>query len=51
MKPDPRSSWMGDARERALAAGADGFIHKPCLPDELTWQILATLRLDLRTDA
>jgi CheY-like chemotaxis protein len=34
---------LGDARERALAAGADGFLSKPCLPDELTEQILATL--------
>jgi CheY-like chemotaxis protein len=35
---------LGDAKERALAAGAEGFIPKPCLPDELTRQILATLR-------
>lgn len=35
---------LGDARDRALAAGADGFIPKPCLPDELTRHILATLR-------
>jgi len=35
---------LGDARERALAVGADGFIAKPCLPDELTRQILAALR-------
>ena len=34
---------LGDARERALAAGADGFIPKPCLPDELTRHIFATL--------
>jgi CheY-like chemotaxis protein len=34
---------LGDAKERALAAGADGFIPKPCLPDELTRQIFATL--------
>jgi CheY-like chemotaxis protein len=37
---------LGDARERALAAGADGFIAKPCLPDELTQQILALLKRD-----
>ena len=35
---------LGDARERALAAGADGFIPKPCLPDHLTQQVLLTLR-------
>jgi len=34
---------LGDAKERALAAGADGFIPKPCLPDELTRRIFATL--------
>src|SRR6185503_2719020 len=34
---------LGDARERALADRADGFIAKPCLPDELTRQIVATL--------
>ena len=26
---------LDDARRRALEAGADGFIAKPCLPDEL----------------
>ena len=26
-------------KERAIAAGADGFIAKPCLPDEFTRQI------------
>jgi two-component system cell cycle response regulator DivK len=35
---------LGDARERALAAGADGFIPKPCLPDELARHILQTLK-------
>jgi CheY-like chemotaxis protein len=35
---------LGDARERAIAVGADGFIPKPCLPDELTRQILDVLR-------
>ena len=34
---------LGDAKERALAAGADGFIPKPCLPDELKQRIIATL--------
>ncbi len=32
---------LGDAKARALAAGADGFIPKPCLPDELTRHIFA----------
>jgi CheY-like chemotaxis protein len=41
---------LGDARERALAAGADGFIPKPCLPDELTRQIVATLSKSQPTD-
>lgn len=31
---------LGDAKQRALEAGADGFIPKPCLPDELTRHIL-----------
>ena len=35
---------LGDARARALAAGADGFIAKPCLPDELTRHIMAVLQ-------
>ena len=35
---------LGDAKARALAAGAVGFIPKPCLPDELTRQIVATLK-------
>jgi two-component system, cell cycle response regulator DivK len=37
---------LGDAKDRALAAGADGFIAKPCLPDELTQHILALLKKD-----
>ena len=41
---------LGDARDRALAAGADGFIPKPCLPDELTRQIVATLSKDQATE-
>ena len=35
---------LGDARERAMAAGADGFIPKPCLPDDLAHQVMLTLR-------
>jgi len=35
---------LGDARERAMAAGADGFLAKPCLPDELTRHIHQVLR-------
>jgi CheY-like chemotaxis protein len=42
---------LGDARERALAAGAHGFLPKPCLPDELTRQILSVLRRDPATDS
>ena len=34
---------MKDAREQALAAGADGFIAKPCLPDELVREIRRAL--------
>ena len=41
---------LGDAKERALAAGAAGFIAKPCLPDELARRILATLKRELPTD-
>jgi two-component system, cell cycle response regulator DivK len=41
---------MGDAKARALEIGADGFIAKPCLPDELARQIVATLRKDLSSD-
>lgn len=35
---------LGDARERAMAAGADGFLAKPCLPDELTRHIHQVLK-------
>jgi CheY-like chemotaxis protein len=38
---------LGDARDRALAAGADGFIPKPCLPDELAERIFAEIRKGL----
>jgi CheY-like chemotaxis protein len=31
------------ARERAMNAGADGFIPKPCLPDELAREIRTAL--------
>ena len=41
---------LGDARERALEAGADGFIPKPCLPDELTRHILEILHKEHRSD-
>ena len=41
---------LGDAKVRALEAGADGFIAKPCLPDELTRHILATLQRKLPSD-
>ena len=34
---------LGDAKERALAVGAAGFIAKPCLPDELARRIHAAL--------
>lgn len=38
---------LGDAKDRALAAGADGFMAKPCLPDELARQVVAVLRKNL----
>jgi two-component system, cell cycle response regulator DivK len=41
---------LGDAKDRALAAGADGFIPKPCLPDELTRHILATISKSSASD-
>ena len=41
---------LGDAKERALAVGAAGFIAKPCLPDELARRILAALKRELPTD-
>ena len=41
---------LGDARERALAAGARGFIAKPCLPDDLARRIHALLEHELRPD-
>ena len=41
---------LGDAKDRALAAGADGFIPKPCLPDELTRQILQILHKEHPSD-
>jgi DNA-binding NarL/FixJ family response regulator len=41
---------LGDAKERALAAGAAGFIPKPCLPDELARRIMAALENELPSD-
>lgn len=41
---------LGDAKARALAAGADGFIPKPCLPDELMRRVLSTLRGEFPSD-
>lgn len=41
---------LGDARERALAAGAQGFIAKPCLPDELARQINDLLKRQVPSD-
>jgi two-component system, cell cycle response regulator DivK len=38
---------MGDARDRAMAAGADGFIPKPCLPDDLMAKIQLALKREL----
>jgi CheY-like chemotaxis protein len=32
-----------DARQQAKAAGCDGFITKPCLPDDLVSQVKAAL--------
>jgi CheY-like chemotaxis protein len=36
---------LDGARQRALDAGADGFIGKPCLPNELAREIRAALAL------
>ena len=35
---------LNEARHRAAAAGADGFIAKPCLPDELLRHVAAFLQ-------
>jgi CheY-like chemotaxis protein len=32
-----------DARQEAKASGCDGFVTKPCLPDDLVVQVRATL--------
>jgi two-component system, cell cycle response regulator DivK len=37
--------------ERALAAGCDGFIAKPCLPPDLVLQIAACLKLQPQPDS
>jgi two-component system, cell cycle response regulator DivK len=42
---------MAADRERALAAGCDGFIAKPCLPPDLVLQIAACLKLQPQPDA
>ena len=34
-----------DARQQAAAVGCDGFVTKPCLPDELVARVRETLRL------
>ena len=36
-----------DARHQAQAVGCDGFVMKPCLPDDLVARIRATLTLTL----
>jgi two-component system, cell cycle response regulator DivK len=42
---------MAADRERALAAGCDGFIAKPCLPPDLVLQIAACLKLQPQPDS
>jgi two-component system, cell cycle response regulator DivK len=42
---------MAADRERALAAGCDGFIAKPCLPPDLVLQIAACLKLQRQPDS
>jgi len=32
-----------DAREQARSSGCDGFVTKPCLPDDLVARVRATL--------
>jgi DNA-binding NarL/FixJ family response regulator len=34
---------LRESQERAAEAGADGFIPKPCLPDELSRQVKKAL--------
>ena len=41
---------LKESQERATQAGADGFIPKPCLPDELARQILAVLHKEQPSD-
>jgi two-component system, cell cycle response regulator DivK len=40
-----------DARQQAKAAGCDGFITKPCLPDDLVEKVRATLDTPARRKA
>ena len=41
---------LDNAKERAMAMGAVGFIAKPCLPDDLTRQIVALLQKEHGSD-
>ncbi|HEY7059052.1 MAG TPA: response regulator [Vicinamibacterales bacterium] len=53
LKNDPRTSTIpvlaltahafDDAKQEAREAGCDGFITKPCLPDDLVVEVRATL--------
>ena len=61
LKANPRTSHIpvlmmtghvaNDAKERAFEAGAEGFIPKPCLPDELTRQIVPRCGNPIRTSS
>ena len=41
---------LGEAKARALEVGADGFIAKPCLPDDLRRTIVAVLQKALPSE-
>ena len=53
LKADPRTSHIpvlaltahafDDARQQAKAVGCDGFVTKPCLPDDLVARVKSTL--------